>query len=216
MADLDLPEAQADLDRDEAPKRYAATPRERLADANAARVPETSRFVWLGVMLMALGILALVFPFVSTLAATVFLSGVFVIAGLVKLWRALTTHPRGRAIRKAAWGAVYFLGGGLMLYAPLAGAWSLTIVLAALFIGGGIAAMFWAAAEPRLPGWMWMAASGLLSVVLGVVVAFMLPFAALWFPGVVAGVDLVSTAGAFLAMDGAARRTIAQGDLAAG
>lgn len=190
----------------------------RLSDPLAAQVPGgdvpaavAGRVRWLALSLFALGLLALIFPFFSTLAATALLGGLFLLAGLFKLASAITMHPLiWRGVLKGVWGLVYIIGGGLMLYAPLAGAWSLTIVLAAMLLGGGIASIAWAWTPPKPPGALWMAASGLLSIVLGLAVAWLLPVAAFWFPGVVAGVDLISSAIALLAMDrdGARTRTV--------
>jgi uncharacterized membrane protein HdeD (DUF308 family) len=174
-----------------------------------------ARFTWLGICLVALGVLALVFPFVSTLATTLFVGGLFLAAGVVKLFSAFASRAHlGQSLLKALWGLVYLAGGALILYAPLPGAWSLTLVLASLFVVGGGASIAWALAEPKPRGWSWMAASGALSIVLGLLVAIALPSAAFWFPGVVAGVDLVSTGLAFLAMDRAARVALSQAGLA--
>lgn len=165
-----------------------------------------SSYLWLGVLLAGFGLLALVFPFVSTLATTLFIGGLFVAAGLLKLYAAFSRRTSAACTAaKTAWSLAYILGGGLLLYAPLAGAWSLTIVLASLFVVGGIASIAWALSPPKPPGWAWMTASGAISIALGGLVLLALPTAAIWFPGVVAGVDLLTTGAAFLAMDRAVR-----------
>ncbi|HVY85741.1 MAG TPA: DUF308 domain-containing protein [Caulobacterales bacterium] len=205
-----MPDVGAAPPRNEArPRAPQATP----ARASAAP-PLTFNFTLLGSLLIALGALALVFPLISTLAATLFIGGAFLAAGLIKLVSALATRPLGPAVIKGAWAMCYVLGGALILYAPLAGAWSLTVVLAGMLIIGGIASMAWALTDPKPAGWPWMAASGALSVVLGGLVALWLPFAALWFPGVVAGVDLASTGAAFIAMDRVARAEMKHAQLA--
>jgi uncharacterized membrane protein HdeD (DUF308 family) len=181
----------------------------------AKHTPHISRFTWLGYALIVLGALALVFPFFSTLATTLFIGGIFLAAGVFKIFGAIA-QGRGlsRVAVKVLWGLVYIVGGGLILYAPLAGAWSLTIVLASLFIFGGAASIAWALIEPKPTGWAWMAASGALSILLGGLVAVALPFTAFWFPGIVAGIDLASTGFAFIAMDRAARAALAQAGFA--
>lgn len=182
-----------------------------LTDPLAAQIPAKSSFVWLGGLLTALGLLAIVFPFVSTLATTLFIGGVLLAAGVFKLFSAFRTATNVLSgALKGAWGLLYLIGGGLILYALGAGAWSLTLVLAVLFILGGIASIAWALAPPHRHGKGWMVASGLLSVLLGALVGMGAPTTALWFPGVVAGVDLLSTGLAFLFMDRAARTALAQ------
>ncbi|MES1203484.1 MAG: DUF308 domain-containing protein [Pseudomonadota bacterium] len=202
MADPDLPEVREDW---RAPTRAAAW--------RGSKAPARLSFLFsrrlLGGLLVLLGFLALLFPFVSTLGATLFVGGALLAAGLLKLMSAFTTHPVGSAVIKGAWAMCYVIGGALILYAPLAGAWSLTVVLAGMLIGGGVASIAWALTDPRPVGSGWMAASGVLSILLGGMVAVWLPMAAIiWFPGVVAGVDLVSTGAAFIAMDATARSRV--------
>jgi len=166
--------------------------------------PLKFNFLWLGAALIGLGALALIFPFLATFAVTLFVGGLFLAAGLLKLASAFTTHPLPNAVIKAAWAGCYVIGGGLLLYAPLACAWSLTLVLSGMLILGGVASIAWALTDPKPAGWGWMAASGLITMLLGALAALWLPDAALWFPGLLAGADLISTGVAFIAMHAAA------------
>lgn len=191
MPDHDIPELQ----------RAAATVEPRLADPHAAEAPDASGFLWAGVVLAVLGALALLFPLISTIAVTLIVGIAFVSAGLVKFWRALYTRPASRAGLKGLWALVYLVGGALLLAAPVSGAWSITVILAVLFVFGGVASTAWSMARPRPPGWSWMLASGVVSVALGVLVGLTTPVTALWLPGVLAGLDLVTTGAAFIVMD---------------
>jgi uncharacterized membrane protein HdeD (DUF308 family) len=184
--------------------REEATP--RLADPLAAEMPDARGYLWPGLILTALGTLAILFPLISTITVTLIVGLVFVAAGVVKLWRALSTRPVGRAALKAIWGLAYVIGGGFILSSPVAGALTLTIVLAALFIASGVAAFAWALMPPRMPGWGWMLASGAVSMLLGVLALFTMPIAALWIPGILAGVDLLTTGAGLIAVDRAATR----------
>lgn len=209
MADPEDPALRPDTRAVPPPQRERPLrdPEAVLSDPLAAQIPHSAGIAWLGSVLMGLGVLAIVFPFLSTLAATVFLGGVFLAAGVLKIADAVITHPFvWRGALKAAWGIVYALAGGWMLYAPLTGAWSLTLVLAVMLVFGGLAAIAWAMQRPRPPASGWMIASGVISIALGVLVALTLPLAAFWFPGVVAGVDLISTGAALLAMQRAQAR----------
>lgn len=180
--------------------------RPRLADPLAAETPDARGYLWPGVILATLGALAILFPLVSTITVTLIVGVVFIAAGIVKLLRAVSTRPVGRAALKAVWGLVYVIGGGLILWAPIAGALALTIVLAALFIASGVAAFAWALMPPRMPGWGWMLASGAVSMLLGVLALFTMPIAALWIPGILAGVDLLASGAALIAVDRAVTR----------
>jgi uncharacterized membrane protein HdeD (DUF308 family) len=184
----------------------------RGAGVNTGEIaaPAHAGFAVAGALLILLGGVALMFPFVSTIAVTLLAGALFAAAGLVKLGLALLGMAQGRFGRQpwrlalnTLWGLLYLAGGSLILYAPLAGALSLTIVLAALLIAAGAASIAWAMLKPRPAGWGWMLASGLISMALGVIVIVGMPIAALWFPGVVAGVDFLTTGVAFIAMTNA-------------
>lgn len=244
MADPEIPEVRAQLLRDDVQQRIREEARERAqqfrgdrrdsvaaepaapsvaeqapplqaSDAAPAVVPQVrTGFVWLGALLAGLGLLAIVFPFVSTLATVVFVGGVFLAAGVLKLFAAFRCPTFWSVAAKAAWALAYIIGGGLILYTPVTGAWSITIILSALFIIGGVLSLTWALTPPHRHGRGWLMASGLLSILLGALVGMTAPFSALWFPGVVAGVDLLSTGLAFLFMDRAMRASLAQAEVA--
>jgi uncharacterized membrane protein HdeD (DUF308 family) len=191
----------AEHDTREPPRAESPHVEPSLTDPHAAEAPDASGFIWAGVVLVVLGALALLFPLVSTVAVTLILGVVFIAAGLVKFWRALYTRPASRAVLKGLWALVYLIGGGLIVAAPVSGAWSITVILAVLFMFGGIASIAWAMARPRPPGWGWMLASGVVSVALGLLVGLTTPATALWLPGALAGLDLITTGAAFIAMD---------------
>lgn len=172
--------------------------------AGPIAMSDSNAYLWTGVMLSLLGALAILFPLISTLTVTLVVGLAILAAGLVKLWRAFSTRPAGRAVLKGFWGLLYLFAGALILAAPLTGAATLTIVLGALFIVGGVASVAWSLMPPRAPRWGWMLASGAVSMLLGVLLIFMMPVAAFWFPGLLAGVDLITTGAAFIAIDRAA------------
>ena len=79
--------------------------------------------------------------------------------------------------------------GYLLLRYPLAGEFGVTMILASLFVVGGLLRATGAAAtrSPRAP---WSVLSGAVSFVLGVVLLVTLPAASPWFIGFFIGIDL--------------------------
>jgi uncharacterized membrane protein HdeD (DUF308 family) len=80
--------------------------------------------------------------------------------------------------------------GYLLVRYPLAGAASLTLILASFFVVSG---MFRAigAGMLKFPRWGWGVFSGIVSVVLGVMLLAQMPVSSMWFIGFAIGVDLV-------------------------
>lgn len=185
-------------------ERHRAAAERVGPSAGPIATPDSNAYLWVGVLLGLLGALAILFPLISTMTVTLVVGVSILAAGVVKLWRAFSTRPAGRAVLKGFWGLLYLFAGALILAAPLTGAATLTIVLGALFIVGGVASVAWSLMPPRPPRWGWMLASGAVSMLLGVLLIFMMPVAAFWFPGLLAGVDLMTTGAAFIAIDRAA------------
>jgi uncharacterized membrane protein HdeD (DUF308 family) len=92
--------------------------------------------------------------------------------------------------------------GYLLIRHPNAGAEGVTMVLAVLFIVGGI---FRAAAAGTIqfPRWGWTVFAGLVSVALGVYLLATFPAASAYFIGLAIGIDLIFDGGALVGFAGA-------------
>ena len=92
--------------------------------------------------------------------------------------------------------------GYLLIRHPDAGAQGVTMLLAALFIVGGLFRGV-AASFIRFPRWAWTAVSGLVSVVLGVFLLTTWPSASTYFIGMMIGIDLIFDGTALVGFAGA-------------
>jgi uncharacterized membrane protein HdeD (DUF308 family) len=160
--------------------------------------------IWLwitGVASIFLGGVALVFPFAATLASELIFGAVLVVLGVLQIVGPLASRPAGGVIWSLLVGAVTMLTGAVLLLYPLQGILTLTIVLAAFFIAGGVFKLIWSwSLRPGKPGkfglhpvggWGWITASGVMSLVLGGLLLFGLPATANWAIGLFLGLDLV-------------------------
>jgi uncharacterized membrane protein HdeD (DUF308 family) len=84
-----------------------------------------------------------------------------------------------------------FAAGIYLLVAPLEGTYTLTVMLVIWFVASGFTQIMIGLAEWKLPGAGLMAASGALSLILGILIANRLPEAAAWAIGLLVGVQLV-------------------------
>jgi len=101
------------------------------------------------------------------------------------------------------------VAGYLLIRSPAIGEVAITILLASLFIVGGIFRVV-GAHTLRFPSWGWMAFSGVASVLLGFMLMYELPTASLWFIGFLVGVDFIID-GISLIVLGAAIRHVPAG-----
>lgn len=162
-----------------------------------------------GVLLLALGLIAIVIPPLATLAVTILFGWLLLISGVMGL---ITTfwmrHAPGFwwSLVSAALGVVV---GASLLAMPLSGAFSLTIVLVAFFMIEGVVSIMFALEHKReLSGrWGWMLASGFVDLVLGVMILAGLPSTATWAIGLLVGINMMFGGSALIGMALHARKT---------
>jgi uncharacterized membrane protein HdeD (DUF308 family) len=149
-----------------------------------------------GVVLLVIGAAALLMPLLASFAAGALFGGFLLVAGLTGLAAFIADrHSKGAGWR-AVWSVVAVLAGVCALWHPWAGALSVTLVIGVSLIAQGVAAVFHAVAHRTECGrfWGWMAASGVLTAVLGVLLFAMFPHASLMIPGFFLAFGLVSYA----------------------
>ena len=149
--------------------------------------------VGLGIGLIVLGLLAWIDVVAASLASTVLIGLVLVIAGIVQVAHALA--HRGGALSASLLpgliGLCYALGGLAIINEPVTGSLVVTAFLAICLVFAGIARVAWAASHRRLGGWWVMLLSGLVAFAVGIAIDLSLPWSGLWVPGTLVAVELV-------------------------
>ena len=163
-------------------------------------ISETLRAHWRmftlqGVIMIILGVLAIAAPVWATLAVDVYIGWLFLISGVV----GLVAMFSARGVSGFLWTFVTALlsvaVGALLLWRPIEGVLSLTIVLTAFFIVEGL---FQAAAaliyRDGMPGsWGWLLVSGLADLALAAIIIMGWPGTVVWIPGLLVGVNLLTS-----------------------
>ena len=155
-----------------------------------------------GVLLLALGLIAIVIPPLATLAVTIVFGWLFLISGIIGLITTFWMRAAPGFWWSLASAALAILAGGYLLAQPIAGALSLTVVLIAFFIIEGIASIMFALDHRReLSGqWGFMLLSGIVDLVLSVMLIAGLPSTAVWALGLLVGINMVFGGMALVAM----------------
>jgi uncharacterized membrane protein HdeD (DUF308 family) len=155
-----------------------------------------------GIVLVALGLLAIVLPPIATLAVEILFGWLFLISGVVGL---ITTFWMRQApgFWWALLSAVLGIAAGIVLLAwPLSGVLTLTLILIVFFTIEGIASIMFALEHKReLSGrWGWMLASGIVDLIVAGIIFVGLPGTAAWAIGVLVGINMVFGGSALIAM----------------
>ncbi|HTS59044.1 MAG TPA: DUF308 domain-containing protein [Terriglobales bacterium] len=161
-------------------------------------------FLVFGIVLTALGILCVAMAQTATTFSILALGWVLLISGViwfVNSFYAFTSHGFFLYLLNAI---IRSVTGYLLIRHPDAGAQGVTMLLAALFIVGGL---FRAAAAGviQYPRWGWTVLSGVISVVLGIYLLTTWPTASTYFLGIVIGIDLIFDGAALAGFAGALR-----------
>jgi uncharacterized membrane protein HdeD (DUF308 family) len=163
--------------------------------ADVAKPIQEARRAWgwyltLGIVLVAIGVYAIVNSMTATFASVVVLGAVVLIAGIVQIVAAFQSRGAGHVILLLLVGALDIVVGLMLMQHPLAGALTVTLLLAALFVFGGIF-RFVSALWLQFPQYGWVAFSGVITFVLGILLWAQWPVSAMWFIGFAVGINFI-------------------------
>ena len=122
----------------------------------------------LGIVLVILGILSVLAPWVSGLVAQAVVGFVLIGAGIT--WTVFSFHAKswGSGLWEALVGVLTVISGVIMLAHPLVNLAILTLVLAAYFTAAGVLKIVFAFQHKPMRGWGWLLFNGIVSILLGV------------------------------------------------
>jgi uncharacterized membrane protein HdeD (DUF308 family) len=146
----------------------------------------------LGVLILILGVFALLLPAIAALAATFTLAWLALLIGVLQLIHAYQTRHEKGMVWKVLSGLLNLAVGVLLLIYPLEGVLAITLVLGALIFAVGVAEIILAFRLRPHAGWGWVLAMGILSVLVGILIAIGWPENSFWVLGFYVGISMVS------------------------
>lgn len=161
---------------------------------------ETMRSYWVlflvqGVVMMVLGALAILWPQISSVAVDMLFGWMFLLSGVAGLVTLFLAPSVAAFLWALLTSALSLIVGVLLLWHPVEGAVSLTLVLIAFFIVEGIfqiaTAIRYRASFPE--SWGWMVLSGIADLVLAGLIINGWPGTASWALGLIVGVNLITS-----------------------
>jgi uncharacterized membrane protein HdeD (DUF308 family) len=164
-----------------------------------------------GVVLIVLGILAVLAPFVAGLAATLFIGSLFLLAGISGLLFSYQSRPTPGFWWGILSSVIALLAGLLFLWNPVGGLLTLTFVLIGYFLVDGVLTILlgFDHRHELTEGWQWIVGGGVIDLILAVIVISGLPGTALWAVGLLVGVDLAFGGATMIGVAMAARKPVA-------
>jgi uncharacterized membrane protein HdeD (DUF308 family) len=141
---------------------------ETVSSARSHIAENRTWFIALGIVLIILGFLAILFPFLTTIAVKVFLGWLFLIGGVIQIIHAFSAQRWGGFLWSMLIGVLYVVVGAWLAFFPLTGILTLTVLIAAMFIVEGILEIVMAFRMRPLQGWGWALFSGIVALVVGI------------------------------------------------
>lgn len=148
-------------------------------------------FVALGIVMIFAGACALGDTVLVTLLSVIFIGTVMVVSGVFQIIHAFANKGWGAFLFALACGALYVVGGFLIMREPVRGSILLTILLLFALAISGILRIGMAVRHRDVRGWWLLLLGGLISIGLAVILYLSLPWSGLWVLGTLIGVELL-------------------------
>ena len=159
-----------------------------------------------GLMILA-GILALIFPVISSVAIVLFLGWLLIFSGILQAISLIDARHVPHFWLQLVSVVLSVLVGILFLRNPGAGLLTLTLLLIVFFMVEGISKVIFSLTIRPFPNWGWVLASGVISILLAFYLWANTPVTAIWLLGVLLGIELVCEGAALGRMAWHARKS---------
>jgi uncharacterized membrane protein HdeD (DUF308 family) len=173
-----------------------------LFDVDAVR-QHRGWFLFLGVALLVLGVLAIIYDVTATLISVLVFGWILIIAGIVEIVHGYQTHRWGGFFWHLLVALLYLVAGILFIIYPVLAAVTLTLVLGAFFLVGGLFEIF-ATIRIKPPHMWWPILAGIVTALLGVLLWIQWPYSGYYFIGLAVGISLIFRGWAWIMLWGAA------------
>jgi uncharacterized membrane protein HdeD (DUF308 family) len=170
--------------------------------------------IFAGIFLIVLGIAAIIYDRTAAMGSAFVFGWVLALAGMMQIAHAFQIRDRSRFFVSLLDGIFRGTLGTLLMMYPGSSVQALILLLSFYFIASGLYRML-TALSVHYPSWSWAVGSGVVSVVLGVMLAIGWPTTALWFIGFAIGIDLIASGWALLMLAAAANQVFRSGRVSA-
>ncbi|MGF1687120.1 DUF308 domain-containing protein [Photobacterium japonica] len=125
-------------------------------------------FVIVGLLIALAGIGAISLPIAAGITITTIIGAIFLFSGLVQAYHTFSIQAWKVKLWYVLSAVLYIVGGLFILFKPLAGLVTITMLMIIVMIFNGVTRMIFGMSNRALPGSTWIILSGLLSVIIGV------------------------------------------------
>jgi len=147
--------------------------------------------LFLGIAFLILGLIGLGRAFTLTMASVYFFGFLILIGGAIQLFESFKCKGWKSMIWHLVISIIYILVGIQIIARPLVASTVITLMIAIGIILVGISRVVMALQHRGLPNWGWPLFSGIISILLGLVIAARWPVSGLFVIGVFVAIELI-------------------------
>ena len=156
--------------------------------------------LFMGILMAITGLLAIIFPVVSSLAVNYFVGGLLTFVGIVQVLGSFSVKGTQSFFGGLLFGLLSLAAGVFIIFNPLAVLTVITVILAVLFVIEGVFHLVLAFEIKPNDSWGWVLFSGFISIFLGMIVISGISSFSLVLIGILLGINFLSTGIAILFM----------------
>jgi uncharacterized membrane protein HdeD (DUF308 family) len=152
-------------------------------------------FMVQGVVLIVLGVLAVAAPMAASILIDIYIGWLFLIGGIVGLIALFSTHEVPAFLWGLITAALAVVVGIVLIWKPVEGAVTLTLVLTAFFVVEGVFQIVATVAYRHMAAGSggWMLLSGVADLALAAIIIAGWPISAVWALGLIVGINLITS-----------------------
>jgi len=137
------------------------------------------------------GVLAIVYPVLSSVAVVIFLGWLLIISGVVQAISVIGAHSVPHFWLQLVSVVLFVIVGTLFLRHPGEGLLTLTLLFIVFFMVEGISKVIFSLTIRPFPNWGWVLISGIIGILLSLYLWASIPITAVWLLGVLLGIELI-------------------------
>jgi uncharacterized membrane protein HdeD (DUF308 family) len=171
--------------------------------------PLRAKWGWivaLGVVYLIAGFVALGSVAMATVVSVLIVGIMMIVAGVVEVISAFQIKGWGKFLLWALLGVLYIIAGFVTFENPLLAAVLLTLILGASLVVSGIMRIVLAFSMKRETPWIWVAVSGVITLLLGLLILMRWPVSSLYILGLFLGIDLIMAGAGWIGLGFGLRR----------
>lgn len=149
-----------------------------------------------GVLLVVAGLLAIIYPVISSVAVVMLLGWLLILSGIVQGFGLIGAGQVPHFWLQLISVILAVLIGFLFLRDPEQGLVTVTLLLIVFFMIEGMSKVVFALTIRPFPNWGWVLASGLVGILLSILLLVSMPVTAMWLVGLLLGLQLASVGAA--------------------